>query len=296
MKKESKCRNNEAMKLEAVLKQAKKKLTDFGIENAVLDARALMEYVTGLSSTEIHLSGDLNLDPLTQERFNQMLQERLEHKPLAYIVGEKEFYGHRFYLNEACLIPRPDTETVVEECLKILKRHSFKRVFDLCTGSGAIGLSLLKENNNVHVTASDISASALKAAKKNAEALGVAERFEARLGDLFAPFSSLDQKADLIVANPPYVSKTAYQNLERTVLDFEPKLALLAPDERGVSFYERIIKEAPNYLKGGGFLVLEIGFDQAQWVHEFVSELWREFLVVKDLANNDRVVIMSLVN
>lgn len=267
-------------------------LEELGIEAAELEARILLAEVLACEPMELLFRSEEALEQEAAEAFLALLKRRLSFEPIAYILSHKEFYGHRFMVNEHTLIPRPDTECVVEQCLNLLKGREHARVFDICTGSGAIGLTLAKEMPGLQVIGSDISLNALAIAKKNAALLGVENFFQGRQGDLCAAFKP-DELAFIIVANPPYIGERDYHNLSLTVKDFEPPLALLSGDFLGLSFYERLFKEAASHIENFGFLVLEIGYDQAAPIKQIASDCWRFVDVVKDLAANDRCMIFQ---
>jgi release factor glutamine methyltransferase len=246
------------------------------IDSALLDSRLLLGHVKGF------------------ELFSKLLARRLCFEPIAYILGTKEFFGYDFYLSPDCLIPRPDTETVVEHCLALLPLEREARIWDICTGSGAIAISILKERPKCYAIASDISMGALHVAKKNASNLGVHDRLELLAGDLFEPFAPSSQ-ADLIVCNPPYIGRADYEALAPDVKNYEPKAALLAGDEEGILFYRRIISDALRFLKSGGYLVLEIGYNQAEFIRKLIDSNFVLLGIYNDLADNPRVVVLKKV-
>lgn len=268
---------------------ATKLLTEAGIDNAELDARIMLEHVLELPRTHSYFAQAYKLLPHEEMLFFNLLKRRLMHEPIAYLVGQKEFYGYDFLVNSSCLIPRPDTESVVEHCLARLKGH--ERVLDVCTGSGAIGLTLVKERPHISLVATDISSQALEMAHKNARQLGVEKRVNFRKGDMFEVLLP-HERFELIVSNPPYISPDDYENLSRTVKDFEPELALNAKDSQGISFYRRLLEEAGQYLREGGCLVMEIGYQQSEMVKSLAGSQWSVELF-NDLAHNPRVVIAT---
>ena len=209
----------------------------------------------------------------------------MQHEPCQYIIGQTEFYGLSFLVNEHVLIPRQDTELLVEEALKTTAEDS--RVLDLCTGSGAVAVAIKHSRPDAAVTALDISKDALETAKKNAEQNGC--EIEFLLSDLFEELGA-ERKFDVIVSNPPYISETEYETLMPEVKDHEPSLALLAGEE-GLDIYRRLTAEAPRYLTKGGALLVEIGCSQAEAVSGLFKENgFKEIKVIKDLAGLDRVV------
>lgn len=267
-------------------------LKDVGVESALLDAQLLLGHVLSSNRIEIQLQGARILTKDEWGRFCALLARRLCGEPVAYLLGKKEFYGLEFMVNEDCLIPRPDTEVVVEKCLSLLKPSSADLVFDLCTGSGAIGITLLSLRPQLKLVASDISPKALAVAQKNADLLGVFERFTARQGDLFAAFKPHEQ-AQLIVANPPYIPSASISNLARDVRGYEPRLALDGGVGEGVDFYERIMRDASSFLQPYGYVVLEIGFDQEQAIRKLVGPDLTLVEFFCDLAGNTRGVVLQ---
>jgi release factor glutamine methyltransferase len=267
-------------------------LHEIGIESALLDTQLLLALATNKNRLELQLSQNTLIDEIQLKYFFALIKRRLCREPIAYILGEKEFYGLAFTLDKNCLIPRPDTESVVEKCLSLIPADSQDVVFDLCTGSGAIGISLLHHRQKIKVIASDISPQALKIAKLNASKLNVADRFTARQGDLFDAFKH-NEKASLIVANPPYISTQEINNLNPDVRDFEPHLALNGGREKGLDFYRKILKEAIYFLRDQGYLVLEIGFNQKQDIKELIPPTLTLVEFFKDLGNHMRGVILK---
>lgn len=259
-----------------------------GIKSAEIDARLLMEQTLDMNFLEIIIN-DRELSDYELKLFYELLSRRLAFEPMAYIQGKKEFYGYEFYVNNHCLIPRPDTEILVEHCLRLLSNKKTATIFDIGTGTGAIALSLVKEHKGVNAYASDCSLSALDVAKKNAAHLLVSDRLSFLHGDLFDPFNK-DMAADLIVSNPPYISARDYEDLPPDIRHYEPKNALTPGDEEGLIMYERLLDEGASYLKDGGFLVLEIGFDQAEQIMKLADARWQKEGLYKDLAGNWRVI------
>lgn len=268
-------------------------LRKIGIESAELDARLLLESALGLSVIDILLNKQSLISAESYILWLACLKRRLCYEPIAYILGHKEFYAYDFLVNQHCLIPRPDTECVVEHALNLIAKDKEQLVFDLCTGSGAIGLSLLKERPLLKLIASDLSAEALSLAEINAKRLGVISRLSLLKGDLFEPYHK-QTKADVIVANPPYIGRLEYMGLATSVKDYEPSMALWAGDELGLSFYRRLLSEAPDYLIDGGYLVLEIGFNQDVLVADLVTNVWRSYYIYRDLALNPRCMLLQL--
>ncbi|NBK92810.1 peptide chain release factor N(5)-glutamine methyltransferase [bacterium 1XD21-13] len=258
-------------------------LESAGVPEAGLNAWLLLEYVSGCIRSHYLAYPEEELPKEAEEHYLEVLKRRSERVPLQYITGVQEFMGHRFLVNEQVLIPRQDTEILVEEVLKYLKPGM--HFLDLCTGSGCILLSLLLGCPGAVGMGTDLSPGALETAKRNQELL----EQEALLqeSDLF---DQIEGVFDVIVSNPPYIKSGDIPELMEEVRMFEP-LSALDGHEDGLYFYRRIVKESPAYLKAGGGLYLEIGYDQGDSVSELLRD--RGFCrieVIKDLAGLDRVV------
>lgn len=276
-----------------VLKLAARLFKQIGIDSSRLDAEVLLAHVLGKSSLQIFLERSEPIAIETVRDFFQLVSRRLSFEPVAYLIGRKEFFGLDFLVSNDCLIPRPDTEVVVETCLSLLDKYSADLVIDLCTGSGAIAISILKERPSIRMIASDISLAALAIAKINAGIHAVNHRLTLRAGDLFEPILT-NEKAGLIVSNPPYIAQKDLALLPSSVRNYEPRLALDGGDDLGLSFYESILREAPNFLRSKGFLVLEIGYDQADKIKGLIGQEWQFLKVVKDLGSHDRCIVLQL--
>ena len=271
--------------LKQLIKESVLKLQEAGIADAKTDTFLLLEAAADITKAEYLLDPDKQLTASEYELFDGFLKRRMQHEPCQYIIGHTEFYGLSFLVNEHVLIPRQDTELLVEEALKTTAEDS--RVLDLCTGSGAVAVAIKHSRPDAAVTALDISKDALETAKKNAEQNGC--EIEFLLSDLFEELGA-ERKFDVIVSNPPYISETEYETLMPEVKDHEPSLALLAGEE-GLDIYRRLITEAPRYLTKGGALLVEIGCSQAEAVSGLFKENgFKEIKVIKDLAGLDRVV------
>ncbi|WP_459129320.1 peptide chain release factor N(5)-glutamine methyltransferase [Guggenheimella bovis] len=242
------------------------------------EAKYLLMELFGYSPSEFFLRQDLELGELRENIFFEASKEREKGKPIAYILGYAYFYGRRFEVNENVLIPRPETELLIEE-VKALKP---KRVLDLCTGSGILAITTALETD-AEVFASDISPEALEVARRNAEAHETNITFFE--GDLFEP---IEGTFDVIVSNPPYIDSEELKTLE--VSKYEPKLALDA-GKGGLDIYKRLIPEATKYLNPDGRLILEIGYDQKDSVCAMLKESYEEIEVKKDYAGFYRVVV-----
>ncbi|MBQ2935254.1 MAG: peptide chain release factor N(5)-glutamine methyltransferase [Lachnospiraceae bacterium] len=258
-------------------------LTEAGIAEASLDARLLLEEVCGTDRGYMLVHGDNPVTDLQAEAYREYISRRKSRIPLQHITGYQEFMGLRFQVTEDVLIPRQDTETLVEEVMRYL--HDGMRILDMCTGSGCILLSLLHYSNDCVGVGSDISQKALAVAKANAESLGKEATFVQ--GDLFEP---IEGKFDFIVSNPPYIPTKVIETLEAEVKDHDP-ISALDGMEDGLYFYRKIVDRAGEYLYPGGMLFFEIGCEQAEDVKKMMTEAgYHDVTVCKDLTGLDRVV------
>jgi len=263
-------------------------LTAAGIAEASLDARLLLEYVCGTDRNTLLVHGDREVSGEEYERYRLLIEKRGQHIPLQHLTGEQEFMGLTFKVNEHVLVPRQDTEILVEEVMKNL--HDGMHVLDMCTGSGCILLSLLQYSNDCVGVGVDLSAEALTVAEENYAGLkeGKPEMDAVFLqGNLF---ETVTQKFDIIVSNPPYIRTDVIDTLMPEVREHEPLMALDGMAD-GLHFYREITREAKEYLNRGGMLYYEIGYDQAKAVTEILEkEGYQGIEVVKDFAGLDRVV------
>lgn len=267
-------------------------LKNIGIESARLDVELLLAKAISKDRLSILLDQENLMNPHQMADFFSLLKRRLCYEPMAYILEEKEFFGLLFKVNQYCLIPRPDTECIVEKCLSLISFNSYDTVFDLCTGSGAIAISLLCNLPNIKMIASDISKKALMIAKKNAFSLGVAKRLLLRQGDLFDVFYD-NEKASLIVANPPYIPSLDINNLSADIRNFEPKEALDGGKGEGLDFYHKILARAIYFLHDQGYLVLEIGFNQEKSIAKLIHPPLRLVDIIVDLGNQVRGLVIK---
>jgi release factor glutamine methyltransferase len=302
---------NRGSTLSAVLSQAEAELTAHGIENPRLDAEVLLVHVlkTDRAGLYTHL-----YDPLVEEQiraFDQLVQRRAQREPLQYITGVQEFWSLAFKVDPRVLIPRPETEVVVEVALPLLRRDTSPlsspspfqgkdqgerefplKLLDIGTGSGCIAIALAAELPQAAIWAIDISADALAIARKNAQRHGVAERILFLQGDLFVPFREDKKSFDLIVSNPPYIERDDLPSLQPEVQDWEPRVALDGGTD-GLDFYRRLLAEGPAFLCSGGWLVMEIGHGQADEVLSLVREQrdLTEVHCVYDYAGKERAIM-----
>ena len=253
------------------------------IAYANIDAWYLLQMACKIDRNFYYLHEEDELTAEQQSEYESTVHKRAEHVPLQYIIGEQEFMGLKFKVNSNVLIPRQDTETLVEEALRVAKPGM--RVLDLCTGSGCIIISLAKNVADISCTGSDISKQALLVAKENAKANEVEVEWER--SDLFENISGT---FDLIVSNPPYIPTGEIPGLMPEVRDFEPVDALDGKED-GLYFYRIITEKSPEYLTSDGYLYFEIGYDQGEAVSAMMRQCgYTQVEVLKDLAGNDRVV------
>lgn len=259
------------------------KLKEAQIGEAQLDARLLLEEVCGTDHNTLLCHGDREVSEAEEEQYRKALEQRAVHVPLQHLLGYQDFMGLRFQVNEYVLIPRQDTEILVEEAMRYL--HDGMRILDLCTGSGCILLSLLHYSNDCEGVGVDISQEALQVAAQNAELLGIKADF--LKSDLYEKVTG---KFDLLVSNPPYIERAIIPTLMEEVREYDPYIALDGGED-GLDFYRRIIGGAQDYLKRGGQILMEIGSGQAKAVSELLREAgFKEIDVCRDFAGLDRVV------
>ena len=280
------------MNISEAIKQAEQALTKGNIESARLEAEILLANALKVDRIYLYVHSDEILTESQSKLYNDFIQRRLSHEPTDYIIGHREFMGLDFIVNENVLIPRPDTEILVETVIERLKDiDGTINIVDVGTGSGAIAISLAKFLHNAKVDAVDISEAALNIAKLNANNNDLADKVKFHQGDLFVPIS--DNRYNAIVSNPPYIPSAVIDTLEPEVAKYEPKIALDGGND-GLNFYRRLIDESPAFLVDGGFLAVEIGYDQAQTVAELAKKHFNQVEVIKDLSQNDRVVVAKL--
>lgn len=280
-----------------LLKEGASILKEAGSPSAYLDAQILLCHIAGLSKVDIIRDRDKSLGEDISERFFQLIEERKMGKPIQYITGHQEFMGLDFYVHENVLIPRPDTEILVEKVLQLLKNKENLEIADVCTGTGAIAVSLAYYIPDSFVYASDISHHAVECCRRNIDKHGLESRMKLLQGDLLEPLfeEGLEGRLDALVSNPPYISKNDMETLPLSVRGFEPHLALYGGGE-GLDFYIRILKDAARLLKKGGLLAFEIGYDQGPALTKLIEDKgnYKNIRIEKDLAGLDRVVYCNL--
>jgi release factor glutamine methyltransferase len=270
-----------------VLDWTTQRFTEAGIAAARLEAQILLAHVLGCTRMQLYTGFDKPLADAELASYRALIKRRLAGEPVSYLVGETEFWGLPFHVEPSVLVPRPDTETVIEVARAVrLDRAAPCRILDLCTGSGVIAVSLAREYPAAQVVATELSPAAAALARRNAARNAVADRVDVREGDLFAPVRG--ERFDLIAANPPYIASSVIPTLSPEVRR-EPVIALDGgPD--GLAFYDRICAEAREHLAPGGTIVLEHGFDQADAVAARLTAAgFTGVTLVHDLGKNPRV-------
>jgi len=273
----------------AAVDRGRLRLAAVGIETAGLDARVLYEHAAGFDRAALLARGREPVEPLAAQRYERLLGERARRIPLAYITGEREFWSLRLRVDRRVLVPRPETETLVEAALERLGPGA--RVADVGTGSGAIVIALARELGAGAFFGTDRSAAAIEVARANAAANGLAGRIEFFEGDLLDPLRGLPGLLDALVSNPPYIPTAEIDGLQVEVRDFEPRAALDGGSD-GLSLIARIIAGAPPLLRRGGWLLLEVGAGQADAVRGLLLRSGRfdDISTRRDLAGIERVV------
>lgn len=288
------------MNIKEALEFGMKKLKENDIQEASLKVRLVLASVLNKNKEYLITHYAEKVNDSIKEKYIECIKELCNNKPLQYIINKQEFMRLEFYVNESVLIPQPDTEILSEEVINICKNQLKNRkkiqILDLCTGSGAIGISIAKNVKNCSITLSDISIDALKVAQKNCkniiEAYNIQTNNKIKIvqSDLF---EKIEEKFDIIVSNPPYIKTDVIKTLDKEV-QMEPQLALDGGKD-GLKIYKRIIKEAHEYLNNNGFLCLEIGYDQKEEVTDLIkrTKKYVDIYSKKDLAGKDRIIISN---
>lgn len=268
--------------------------TDKAIDSPRLSAELLLSHVLAMKRIELYTQFDKLVAKPQLDQLHKLVKRAGQHEPIAYLTGKTEFYSLQFDISPASLIPRPETELLVERAVELLRTRSGDQlVCDLCTGCGCIAVAIAKNFPNARIIATDISDAALTVAAKNIEKHQLNDRIKLLCGDLFDPIiPQLNaEKFDLIICNPPYVSAAEFETLDKNVKDYEPKAALQAgPD--GLDIYRRIVEKVDDFLKPDGALMLEIGYTHGSAVRELLEQLacFAEIKIEKDFHNNDRII------
>ena len=260
------------------------------IDSYLLDSQLLLGKVLKKEKLFIMLNRDFNLDEKQEDEFSKLIQMRKNKMPIKYILGECEFMGMDFIVKPGVLIPRPDTEILVEEVIKQIKKKGYTKICDVCSGSGAIGIAIAEFIKDTQVTLYDISEVALEVSKLNIERFDLSRRVNDELSDLLQVAIKQNKKYDMIVSNPPYIREDIIPTLMEDVKNYEPYIALYGGKD-GLDFYKRITEESLMVLEKGGMLAFEIGYDQKEQVEEILLRLgFEQIECIKDLSGNDRVI------
>ena len=268
--------------------------TDNNIDAPRLSAELLLSNTLAMQRIELYTNFDKTVPKEQLDRLHSLVKRAARSEPIAYIIGRTEFYSLQLDLTPDCLIPRPETELLVEKAIEFLRtRTGCQFVCDLCTGCGCIAVAIGVNFPDAQITATDISDAALGIAAENVEKHNLKNRVKLLCGDLFDPvISHLDTKGfDLIVCNPPYVSAAEFEKLDKNIKDYEPKQALFAGHD-GLDIYQRICEKADQFLKPDAALMIEIGYSQGQAVKDLLEQggCFTEIKIEKDLRDNDRIV------
>ena len=276
------------MNIQTAVQKAQLFLKEKNIKNPVLDSQILMSEAIKKEKEFIILNFDKEISNKSLEYFNELIHQRASGEPIAYLVKKKYFWKYQFTVNRDVLIPRPDTEVLIEEVLKLTKNKDSLNLLDVGVGSGCILISILKDKKNFYGTGIDISKKSLDTCKINGENLGVINRLKLYKSDID---NFHFRKYDLIISNPPYIEKSKLKYLEKDVIGFEPKQALDGGVE-GLSEISKVINRSSELIKKNGFLILEIGFDQ-KWKVKKILENKGFYIkkIVRDLSNNDRCIV-----
>ena len=270
-------------------------LTQKGVDSPRLSAELLLSHVLGLKRIELYTQYNKVVLQEQLDRLRDLVKRAGLHEPVVYLVGKTEFYSIEFEVTPDCLIPRPETELLVQRSIEFLrKRTGPQLVCDLCTGCGVMAVAVAKNVPDARVLATDISEPALAVAAKNVEKHKLQERIELRKGDLFEPLVPQLDQFDLIACNPPYVSAAEYEALEKNVKDYEPRIALYAGED-GLDLYRRIVEKVDQFLKPDGVLLLEIGYQQGPAVRGLLEQtgVFAQIRIDKDLQSHERVVVAT---
>ena len=283
--------------IKSLLRKGVNILKEANIVNPILDGEVILAHVLVVSKEKLIADRETIVSGNDKDSYLKVIYERASGKPVQYITGKQEFMGLNFSVGPGVLIPRGDTEIIVERIIKLLEGKEMPRIADLCTGCGAIGISLAYYIKDSFIYTTDISKTALDYCRCNTAKIGVEKRVKVMEGDLTAPLFSdkLEGELDVLVSNPPYISKKEMDELPVSVGWYEPHLALYGGEE-GFDYYEKIIKDAPKLLKEGGILIFEIGYNQGHTIKEMIekSGFFENIELEKDLAGFDRCVYCFL--
>jgi release factor glutamine methyltransferase len=274
------------------LKQASATLRAAAIPNDLLDAQTLLAHALGCDRTYLIVHFNQQLSEEQQASYQALIARRAAGEPLQYITGRQEFFGLDFLVTPAVLIPRPETELIIEETIRLAQLHGWEQpvIVDAGTGSGCIAVTLARELEGAQLTATDISAEALALARRNAERNGVADRIQFALTDWLDALPN-QPCADFILSNPPYVAAHEMPGLQREVREWEPALALTDQGD-GLSCYRRLLRDAPHRLRAGGYFICEMGYTQAEAITALLdAQVWAEHHLLSDLQGIPRTLV-----
>jgi release factor glutamine methyltransferase len=277
------------------LNRASEYLRQASVPNDLLDAQTLLAEALSRDRTYLIINFNKLLTNDELIKYQALIERRASGEPLQYIIGHQEFFGLEFEVTPDVLIPRPETEIIVEETIRIAQQVAFKRplIVDTGTGSGCLAVTLAREIDGLRAIATDISTAALSVAKRNAARHGMIARIDFIAADLFDPFTEIPF-ADIIISNPPYVSRQEVATLQREVRDWEPKVALTDFDD-GLTFYRRLLRDAPVRLKPGGYLICEMGYTQSEAIAAMIDPaVWSAPRILKDLQEIPRTIVLQM--
>ena len=273
------------------LRRAARVLEENGVADARREAGALLSHVIGKDRTFLISHAEDAIGEAEQERFEAVIARRAAGEPAQYITGTQDFYGRAFRVTPDVLIPRPETELLVEAALQVMNAEA--RICDVGTGSGCIAITLVCERDEARAVAVDVSEAALLVARENASEQSVGERIRFVRSDCFTALNPKTDLFDLIVSNPPYVAANQLLGLQREVRDHEPQVAL-SPGEDGLRVIRRLLVDSPRFIRGNGHLIMEIGFDQGEAVRNLVDEnVWKLKDILPDLQCIPRIVVLQ---
>ena len=278
------------MKLQQILTKASSQLKLKNIKSYKIDSELLLAKTLDISREEVLLNLDKKIDQFDLKKYNFYIYLRYEYKPISYITNYKFFWKYKFFVNQDVLIPRPETELIIERILKILPKNSKKNILEIGTGSGCIAISLIKERPNCRIVAIDKSLKAIKVARKNAEIHQVGKKVSFLNIDVDKYFGN---KYDLIVSNPPYIKNSELLSLDKDVRSYEPKIALLGGFS-GLETFLKIINKSKKLLKNNGKLILEIGERQGEDLRKKLElNGFNQIKIYKDLSAKDRCLVST---
>lgn len=273
------------------LREASRTLDQSGVGEARREASSLLSHVIGKDRTFLISHAGDALEDREWEHFEEAVARRASGEPTQYITGTQDFFGRAFRVTPDVLIPRPETELLVEAAFQVMNADA--TVCDVGTGSGCLAVTLLCERRDARAIAVDVSEAALEIARQNARVHAVEDRIEFLISDCFSKLHSSERQFELIVSNPPYVAANMLSGLQREVRDYEPRIAL-SPGEDGLSVIRRLLTEAPVFLRRNGHLLMEIGFDQGETVEQLVDKnVWTLREILPDLQCIPRIVVLQ---